>query len=603
MSIFKELASKQTSFEQLTLGEVVDTNDPQQMGRVRVMCPYLGEDENTIIEDIPWATPISPLAGISESGSRGRGDDRTFGPVAYGMFNIPKVGAIVLIACVEGACDDKFRIYLGGMHPQFMIHTLPHGRYTYNSGNESTDEPAGPLSSTGDRIQPLYDSQTQAFTKLQDQKIIDTTAPAEPRKNFEYRTRGADHGVSGIDSKFVATDDVVLTGRADDKGQTFTEADEKKINNIHGYHKSRMQEGAVSSATGFVYDPQVYSWTTPGFHSVSMADNDDNCRIRIRTTHGHQIIMDDTNERVYIGTAAGKTWIELDEKGNIDIYGERNISVHAEKDINFTAGDTFRVKAKNGIHLISEDEIRIHAKGKGKGKKDEYIGPGGDIHIKSDKNLRIYSFEDTLLEVKTNLHIRVHADSLLYSTGIFNIKTDAEMNFESKSIFNIKTTNNAEMKITASGNINVKTDAAMKIESAGNMNVKTDAILNLQSGGTTNILAGGDILQTGTSVHLNGPGASAADTADSADPADLAGISLFKEAWWTNRIPEHEPWARIMTKATGTNSTDNNGETNDTDNLLNDNTHTNAGEFPYDDPDVGRIERGVDLLRNPKWHR
>ena len=56
-----------------------------------------------------------------------------------------------------------------------------------------------------------------------------------------------------------------------------------------------------------------------------------------------------------------------------------------------------------------------------------------------------------------------------------------------------------------------------------------------------------------------------------------------------------------MTKETGVNATDNNGAGADI--LPNGNTHENANEFSYDDPDVGRVERGKNLLRNPKWHR
>lgn len=505
----KNLSNDNDIFQQLTLGEVVDTNDPQQMGRIRVACPYFGDNEDTIIEDIPWATPISPLAGVTTSASRGRENDRTPGPVAYGMYNIPKVGSYVLVACIEG--DPKFRIYLGGMHDQFLIHTLPHGRYTYRESPASSDEPSGPLSSTEDPIQPLYNSQTDMFTKPTTEEGTPTSQNApDARKSFEYRTRGSDQGVAGVAPEFINTDDILYSSKPDDVDEPFTEADGNEIENTHGYNKSRVQEGAVSSLTDFVYDPQIYSWTTPGFHSISMSDNSINCRLRVRTTHGHQIIMDDTNERVYISTAGGKTWLEFDEKGHIDIYGERSISIHSEKDVNITAGDTVRIKAKNGIHLASENEIRAHAK-------------NGNIHMKAG------------------------------GTADFNFAGD--MNLSTPNLF-----------LTASSNIHLKASSG---------------VLNLQSGATTNILAGGEIINTGSAIHFNGPPASAAT---SSTPGNTT------EAWWTNRVPEHEPWARMMTAADKTDKDS-------------DNTHTGAGEHPYDSADVGRKERGDDLTRNPKWHR
>lgn len=486
-------------FEQLTLGEVVDTNDPQQMGRVRVACPYFGDNNDTLIKNIPWALPISPLAGATHTTARGRQNEKSHGPISYGMFNIPKIGSYVLMACVEG--DPKHRIYLGGVHGQFLPHTLPHGRYTYQSDEAGIldGEPSGPLSSSGHRIYPLYDNQTTTFEKTQAQVITDTAAPADPRKNFEYRTRGADNSVAAITSLFIDDPEVRYTDMVDDLEETFEEPDGNTITHTVGYHKSRVEEGLTSEVTDYAYDPQTYSWTTPGFHSISMADNAENCRIRVRTTHGHQLIMDDTNERIYLGTASGKTWIELDEKGNIDIYGERNISVHAEKDINLTAGDTFRVKAKNGIHLISENEVRCHA-------------------------------------ITGNLHLKSGDDLLISATNIF---------------------------ATATTDIHIK---AM------------GGVLNLESGSLTNILAGGNIHQTGSQIHLNGPGATAATGANTLD------------AWWTNRVPEHEPWSRVMTKASVTDQDFGN-------------THANAAEYPYTNVNVGRLERGDDLARNNNWHR
>lgn len=527
MNIFddvKKLLDADGNYDQLTLGEVVDANDPQQMGRIRVACPFFGDLENTIIDSIPWASPISPLAGSSSTTVRGRENNRTNGPVAYGMFNTPKVGSYVLVACIEG--DPRFRVYLGAMHDQFMVHTLPHGRYTYKKTDDLQDEPSGPLSSTENQIQPLYDKQTDAFTKLND--TVGSGIPSSPRKNFEYRTRGADSSVSGIDPEYIDTGDMVFSASADDKEEPFTEADGNKVKNTQGYAKSRTQEGLLSSATEFAYDSQVYSWTSPGFHSMSMSDSAENCRIRLRTTHGHQVIMDDTNERVYISTAGGKTWIELDEKGNIDIYGERNISVHAEKDINFTAGDTFRVKAKNGIHLISENEVRVHAK-------------AGNLHLKSGGTTELHSVGD--------------------------------MNMSVPNLF-----------LTATTNIDIKAKGDLILEATGDTSVLAGGTLNLKSGSDTKMNAGGNIIQQGDQIHFNGLPAVITTAAVESDPT-----STF-DAWWTSRVPEHEPWPRVMTTV---DKTDQNSG----------NTHTDAAEYPYDDANVGNVERGEDLGRNPKWHR
>lgn len=453
-----------SDFSKMTIGEVVATNDPQQMGRIRVACPLLGDLENDPISNIPWATYVSPLAGTTFSPERGRGGDQTAGQIAYGMFNVPKIGSSVLIACIDG--DPSFRIWLGCVHDQFFPHTLPHGRYSYRTENK----PEGPFSSSEDPIQPLYNSQTEAFTN--------TTTGVDPRMSFEFRTRAADTSVAGLSNDNVGIKESAISNLSDDidepYGKTAGGAD---YLNTQGYPESRISGKVVDAVTDdVVRDPQTYSWTTPGFHSLSMQDNAANCRVRFRTTHGHQIIMDDTNERIYVSTAGGKTWIEMDEAGNIDMYAERNVSVHAKKDINFNAGGAFNVHAEDGINMSSTGAVRLHA--------------GAELHLKSDTAAHLYSVDD--------------------------------------------------------------------------MNIKSDGTMFIDSFADTNILSAGNILNTATEVHLNGPPAAAATEAVDAD-----GVS---------RKPDHEPWARTMLV---------DGEP----------------ELPYDSDDVGKKERGEDLNRNPLWRR
>jgi len=507
----KKNSPKTTYFSKITVGRVVDTNDPQQMGRLRVACPLLGDSPDTKLENIPWASYVSPFAGTTVNPTRGRADDKTLGQIAYGMFNIPKVGSNVLIMCIDA--DPRFRVWMGCLQEQFLTHTTPHGRYSYATENQ----PDGPFSSSEDKIQPLYDSQTQAFTQAGTSRI-ETTDPAEPRESFEFRTRSADTSTSGLSDNFVNTEDSQVSKLSDDIDEEYTEADGTTHTNTQGYNKSRIDPGLRSDTTpGGTYDPQVYSWTTPGFHSMSMVDNAKNCRVRFRTTHGAQIILDDTNERIYVATAGGKCWIELDESsGNIDMYAEGNLSYHSEKDINFTTEKAFRVKAKEGIHMVSEGEVRLHAK--------------DQMHIKSTND--------------TNIHVG----------AVLNLFT------------------NTDIKINTPNNITIQSGKIMNILSEKLTISATQSITEL---------SGGAFLMTGAPIHLNGPNAPAG-----IPTGDISTKAL--ESYWTSRVPEHEPWGRVMTK-----ETDADGDVN--------NSH--VPDLTYNSKDVGRVERGVTIDRNTLWHR
>lgn len=388
----------------ITIGRVVDTNDPHQMGRLRVLCPAFGDSDRQVISSIAWAMYASPFAGASNISLRGRSDNESQGPVAYGMWNIPKIGSYVLVGCVDG--DPGSRFWFAAIYPDFLAHTMPHGRYSFNP-DAGGGTPQGPMSSTEAPINPLALNQQEAFTN--------PTAGVEFNKSFEWRTRAADHQVSFVNPKYIGTPgecDVSKVG--DDRNTIFTEEDGNTISHSQGYVKSRLDPTLKYSTTDNInWDSQVYSWTTPGFHAISMDDKATNCRMRFRTAGGHQIILDDTNERIYISTAQGKTWIEIDERGTIDIFSEQDFSVHAKGDINFKTDKAFRVTADQGIHLNSGDEMRLTAV--------------KDLHVHTSQTLRLKSLKEMRLDAQANLHLLTGGAGRFTTGATLNLSSGANM--------------------------------------------------------------------------------------------------------------------------------------------------------------------------------
>ncbi len=107
----------------ISVGRVMDTNDPMQMGRVRVFIAGLDNNQQDV-GDLPFAIYCSPFAGWQSKQSRGPEDGvYTQGPVAFGMFNIPKVGTDVLIAYLNG--DPTYRIWFGALYGMLLSGTIP----------------------------------------------------------------------------------------------------------------------------------------------------------------------------------------------------------------------------------------------------------------------------------------------------------------------------------------------------------------------------------------------------------------------------------------------------------------------------------------------
>lgn len=381
MSIYNEIFDDVSmEYTNMTIGTVVDANDPQQMGRLRIRCPGWGETPDKKVAELPWALYITPFGGAN--GGIGRGPEKNptnsnDGSVAYGLWAIPKVGAQVLVACLDG--DPNMRVWLGCMYDQFTPHTMPHGRF--NGG----DNLQGPHSSSGNFVQPYYDNLNIAFNDELDSK--------------EFRTRAGDYTVAGVQERNVK---IAETSQADDKEEKHRQ----------GYEISRAESNHTSDYTDNNYDSQVYSLTTPGFHALSMDDRKQNCRIRIRTTSGNQIILDDSNERIYVSTAEGASWIEMDLNGNIDIYSERRISVHAENDINITSDEKIRMYGKKGVHIQTDEEFRLRTK--------------KDITIKTDEKIHAYSKKDMNIESKEKVSFKA-AKEMKVDTKAMNIQGSSDV--------------------------------------------------------------------------------------------------------------------------------------------------------------------------------
>jgi hypothetical protein len=82
--------------------------------------------------------------------------------------------------------------------------------------------------------------------------------------------------------------------------------------------------------------------------------------------------------------------------------------------------------------------------------------------------------------------------------------------------------------------------------------------------------------------------------------ATPACLSEAKQALWTNRVPDHEPWPRVMK-----------GDTNPPPNSKNEEYKKNVHHFDqYDNQSspeglkpIGRVEGDEDIDRGPLWRR
>jgi hypothetical protein len=76
--------------------------------------------------------------------------------------------------------------------------------------------------------------------------------------------------------------------------------------------------------------------------------------IRLRTAGGHQFLMHDTEETIYVGHANGNSWVELTKDGSVNLYSHGGFNLRSEGDINF--------HSDGNINLNADKQLNLHAK-------------------------------------------------------------------------------------------------------------------------------------------------------------------------------------------------------------------------------------------------
>jgi hypothetical protein len=83
--------------------------------------------------------------------------------------------------------------------------------------------------------------------------------------------------------------------------------------------------------------------------------------VRIRTRSGHQILLHNSENLIYISHGSGNSWIEMTANGKIDVYAKDSISFHTETDFNFHADRDINFQANRNINFKALKEIQLEA--------------------------------------------------------------------------------------------------------------------------------------------------------------------------------------------------------------------------------------------------
>jgi hypothetical protein len=343
------------------LAKVVSHQDPSFMGSLQVeLLRPIGNDNST--SELRTVSYLSPFYGVT--GAKFIGEDpNTYNQTqkSYGMWMVPPdVGTTVMVIFIQG--DPKRGYWIGCVQDENMNFMLPGYAATeavveggnrspvaeYNKRlNNSNSDPTSYLKPQ----HPLYDKLvTQGLIQDDIRGITTTSARREvPSMVFGISTPGpidkrpnAKQGAVGQKDSQIPSAFVSRLG-----GSSFTMDD----GDAAFLRKTTADKGPPEYAA-------VEQNETGG--DVTIPHNE---LVRIRTRTGHQILLHNSEDLIYIANAQGTSWIELTSNGKIDIYAKDSISVHSENDINFTADRDINFTAKRNFNLNSAGANNLTATG------------------------------------------------------------------------------------------------------------------------------------------------------------------------------------------------------------------------------------------------
>ena len=163
---------------------------------------------------------------------------------------------------------------------------------------------------------------------------------------------------------------------------------------------------------------------------------------RLRTRTGHQILMHNSEDLIYIANAKGTTWIELTSDGKIDIFANDSISVRTKQDFNFYADRDFNLEVGRNLNLRVRGEMHTEIDGDMRnwvgGNLLEEIQSSWEMTVKSDTNIEIQGDFDLSI-VGHNFQTSLGSNETLSLTSIIETAPVIHMNGPTASTASINT--------------------------------------------------------------------------------------------------------------------------------------------------------------------
>jgi len=446
------------------VGFVKRAEDVQRNGRLQVWIPEFGSAPE---EEQGWITVnyCSPFAGATNVETISKTDIESFDKTqtSYGMWFVPPdINNQVLVMFVGG--DSNRGIWIGSLYNQFMNNMVP-----------------GMAADAKNHQYPGKQIPVAEYNKW-DTKVTQPDRAFHPYEETKFK---------GVGNQGLITDQ----GRGVTNSSARREAPSKVF-------------GILTPGPAIDDTVSAQNIRRKGGSSFIMDDGTGSEYVQLATKTGAQIKIDETNGYVYVINRDGTSWIQMDQKGHIDIFSQFDVSIRAMRDLNFRADRNINMEAGQNVFIAAAKDTKLN------GSKDivydiNNVPKKFDVPWYQKTERGAGEGGNIVFEAQWDMHSTVVQNNLYVTTKAGKQEYNSKKNIDifTDDNYNLKVTNN--ININAGQNISEKTPN-IKIEATSSYGLKSPTITNegaVKIKGTLDVTGntglGGTLGVTGTTTGAN----------------------------------------------------------------------------------------------------
>ena len=378
------------------VARITNLKDTMHMGSVEVVIEKGAPIGSAFIESQVYPVQyLSPFYGATGPQFEGT-DPRKFDDVqkSYGFWMVPPdIGTKVLVIFIDG--DPNQGYWLGCIAHAFQNHMIP-------GIAASTDAYLTPEQELkyGTKKLPVAE-----FHKKSDKNFLNPKSQKKPVHPFADR----------LLAQGLLLDNI--------RGITSSGARREVPSSVFGISTpGPLDPDSPKKLVGYDQKQALVPVSRLGGTQFVMDDGDEkgqNELVRIRTRTGHQILMHNSSDLIYIANSKGTAWIELTSNGKIDIYAKDSVSIHtendfnfrADRDINLEAGRNINMNAFSGIELNCVDRFNLIC------DRDGKLAFGGNANLLASSDIKFQAGATTNISSEGTMRISTGATMNLGAAG------------------------------------------------------------------------------------------------------------------------------------------------------------------------------------------